>query len=90
MEYMRTLPDNSFDLAIVDPPYSKVVGNVERTGGTWAAKYGKSIKAWDIAPPRFIFHGIISRKPQSDYMGWQLFQASAYAMFPYLAQTLYL
>ena len=21
MEYMRTLPDNAFDLAVVDPPY---------------------------------------------------------------------
>lgn len=25
--------------------------NVERTGGTWAAKYDSKIKHWDIAPP---------------------------------------
>ena len=54
MDYMRTIPDKHFDLAIVDPPYgganSKVGGAkgseacsiaTSRTGGTWAAKYGK-------------------------------------------------
>lgn len=50
MEYMRSLPDNAFDLACVDPPYSKANGKVGRTGGTWAAKYGTAIKQWDIAP----------------------------------------
>lgn len=50
MEYLRQCPDNAFDLAIVDPPYSKAGGSVERTGGTWAAKYGTSIRNWDIAP----------------------------------------
>lgn len=50
MDYMRSLPDNAFDLAVVDPPYSKAGGSVERTGGTWAAKYGTSIRNWDIAP----------------------------------------
>lgn len=50
LDYMRTLPDNAFDLAVVDPPYSKAGGNVGRTGGTWAAKYGTSIRNWDIAP----------------------------------------
>lgn len=50
MDYMRSLPDNAFDLAVVDPPYSKAGGNVGRTGGTWAAKYGTSIRNWDIAP----------------------------------------
>ena len=58
MEYMRTLPDKAFDLAVVDPPYGGVILNkptpdkpeadsegvstsISRTGGTWAAKYGK-------------------------------------------------
>lgn len=50
MDYMRSLPDNAFDLAVVDPPYSKAGGSVERTGGTLAAKYGTSIRNWDIAP----------------------------------------
>lgn len=50
MDYMRSLPDNAFDLAVEDPPYSKAGGNVGRTGGTWASKYGTSIRNWDIAP----------------------------------------
>lgn len=28
---------------------------VERTGGTWAAKYGKKIAAWDVAPKEDYF-----------------------------------
>ena len=60
MDYMRTIPDGYFDLAVVDPPYgganSGVGGGgdasaagltgtkrVTRTGGTWAAKYGKKL-----------------------------------------------
>lgn len=65
MDYMRSLPDNAFDLAVVDPPYGKAQAEKEirnqrgrfaryngvgRTGGTWAAKYGTSIRDWDIAP----------------------------------------
>lgn len=65
MEYMRGIPDGYFDLAVVDPPYgggAKTPDNVsggkrlggqidaERTGGTWAKKYGKIICEWDIAP----------------------------------------
>lgn len=55
MAYMQSVPDKFFDLAVVDPPYGKgnsefsggVQGSAEcstdisRTGGTWAAKYGK-------------------------------------------------
>ena len=60
MEYMRTLPDNAFDLAVVDPPYGSGGGvnstrkhdsadtstatcRVSRTGGAWAAKFGKKL-----------------------------------------------
>lgn len=50
MDYLRSLPDNAFDLAIVDPPYSNENGKVWRTGGTWASKYGTAIKKWDTAP----------------------------------------
>lgn len=27
----------------------------ERTGGTWASKYGKNINHWDVAPPKEYF-----------------------------------
>lgn len=55
MELLRSYPDNAFDLAIVDPPYSTANGNVERTGGTWATKYTKKIIGWDVAPTEEYF-----------------------------------
>lgn len=76
MEYMKTLPDNAFELVVADPPYGdagsefkradksrfggrfdrcKTGGAVERTGGTWAAKFGKKIIAWDVAPQKEYF-----------------------------------
>ena len=80
LEYMKTLPDNAFDLAVVDPPYGdgcsqsvqvereretdgvqqvwgvvRPIQGASRTGGTWAAKYGKKIVAWDTAPDKEYF-----------------------------------
>ena len=107
MEYMRGLPDNAFDLAVVDPPYGdgnsqsvhaerereagqynrfggwwnrykevqpirsevrqvqesrggvsrqgQIPHGTTRTGGTWSAKYGKKIIAWDTAPDKEYF-----------------------------------
>ena len=39
MDVLRELPDNAFDLAIVDPPYSNAGGEVERIGGSWAKSF---------------------------------------------------
>lgn len=49
MQGMAQFPDGYFDLAVVDPPYGGA-GNTFKTGGAWAAKYGKKIIAWDNAP----------------------------------------
>lgn len=46
MDYMRTLPDKAFDLAIVDPPYGIGVNSSGRVG-----HYGGGGKKWDLAPP---------------------------------------
>lgn len=56
MEYMATLPDKAFDLAIVDPPYGSE--GIERTGGTWANQIdgGKRIKEWDYKPKASYFN----------------------------------
>ena len=53
MEYMATLPDKAFDLAIVDPPYG--LGDTLVAGGTWAVKYQAKGAAWDVAPGREYF-----------------------------------
>lgn len=49
MEVVKGASESLADLAVCDPPYAKAGGKVERTGGTWAAKYGTSIRDWDIA-----------------------------------------
>lgn len=47
MEYMRTIPDNAFDLAICDPPYGG--GNDgELNGGA-----GSGEDSTDTSQPRF-------------------------------------
>ena len=52
MEYMATLPDKAFDLAIVDPPYG--IGAALTTGGGgggWHRMIASGADKWDIAPP---------------------------------------
>ena len=59
MEYMKTLPDKAFDLAIVDPPYG-INAAADKRGGKQhgaAAAPSKSYgaKTWDAAipPPKY-------------------------------------
>lgn len=67
MDYMKSIPDKHFDLAIVDPPYGganssvgrvkdsdKCLIGINRTGGTWAAKYGKKSEAGMKPPAKII------------------------------------
>ena len=46
MEYMSTLPDKAFDLAIVDPPYGIDINSSGRLG-----HYGGKGKNWDAGIP---------------------------------------
>lgn len=61
MEYMATLPDKAFDLAIVDPPYG-----IGADKGTWGSSnlgrvtnYGR--KKWDFAAPEAIYFDELRR-----------------------------
>ena len=59
MEYMATLPDKAFDLAIVDPPYGlgidgqkrddRIAGSGKYHASKWTRKHF-DFKGWDIAP----------------------------------------
>ena len=53
MAYMAALPDNAFDLAIVDPPYG--IDKRLLSGGGYtrysAQRLAYSEKQWDVAPP---------------------------------------
>src|SRR5574344_2116113 len=48
MEYMKTLPDKAFELAIVDPPYG-----LERFkhGGSVVNRYGNETRQWNNTKP---------------------------------------
>ena len=48
MEYLKTLPDKAFELAIVDPPYG-----LERFkhGGSHVNRYGDETKQWNNTKP---------------------------------------
>lgn len=51
MEYMRTLPDEAFDLAVVDPPYG-----ISITDSGRLKKYNKNKERWDDkTPPKEYF-----------------------------------
>ena len=43
------------------PELSEHGKSVERTGGTWAEKYGKKIVAWDVAPGKEVFDEIFKK-----------------------------
>ena len=55
MEYMRTVPDKYFDLAIIDPPYGIGESSKKREFNTerWSVKKQKvhNVKKWDDCAP---------------------------------------
>ena len=53
MEAMAAMPDNAFELAIVDPPYG--IGKALVAGGTWSVKYQKKGAEWDVTPEKKYF-----------------------------------
>jgi site-specific DNA-methyltransferase (adenine-specific) len=57
MEYMRTLPDKAFDLAIVDPPYGIDIN----TSGRLVKEKGWEYKDWDKGIPTMEYFTELSR-----------------------------
>jgi site-specific DNA-methyltransferase (adenine-specific) len=55
MEYMRGLPDNAFELAIVDPPYGIGKDGQNKGSGKHGGRKAHEWKGWD------------SRRPSADY-----------------------
>lgn len=89
MEYMQTLPDKAFDLAVVDPPYGGGgygFANKERFGGhfdryradypDWrevGGKIRKKIIAWDNAPGKEYFDELFRVSKQQIIWGGNYF-----------------
>ena len=66
MEYLATLEDNAFQLAIVDPPYGAV--EVMKSGGENAKDIRNQMKKWDVRPPRDYFDEV--RRVSSNQIIW--------------------
>jgi hypothetical protein len=93
MEYMRTLPDKAFDLAVVDPPYGDGNGgSAKRFGGMFGAVYGENTRAHvadaherDGAPQYNRFGGIFDKYKSSQNgrdMGGKVRKKSWRGMLP--------
>ncbi len=52
MEFMRDLPDNAFDLAIVDPPYGIGYDGAKQTSGNHGGRKAHEFKGWDSEIPK--------------------------------------
>ena len=82
MEYMRTLPDNAFDLAVVDPPYGigcmsmtyTKAGAIRERGNSCAKRrdYRKQSE-WDVRPGREYFDELLRVSNKCIIWGGQYF-----------------
>ena len=92
-DVMREIKDKEIDLVLTDPPFGcgcnagvggrfeKYENKVERTGGTWAGKYGKNIKNWDIAPEFKVFEEIFRISKEQIIWGGNYFELPATRCF---------
>ena len=86
MEYMRTLPDKAFDLAVVDPPYGIGMDGGVIGGSVLAKNTAYTKKQWDTRPPSpeyFLELDRVSRN-QIIWGGQSLYQPFAAERFPVL------
>lgn len=82
MDYMATLPDNAFDLAIVDPPYG--IGNfVPQNKSTNGKKISPKVEWNDNIPPELYFKEL--KRISKDQIIWG---ANYYNCFPYIGGAL--
>lgn len=73
MEYMRTLPDKAFDLAIVDPPYGISIHDSGRL-----KKYNATETRWDDATPGDVYFSELKRCSKNQIIwGGELLRSSA-------------
>ena len=87
MEYMRSLPDKAFNLAVVDPPYGLSINcNMGRKAN--AKRPPRDKKAWDstIPPPEYFSE--LKRVSQNQIIwGGQLLPAAAYPLMDNLGKA---
>lgn len=76
MEYMSTVPDKYFDLAIVDPPYGNNLsgGRSAKNGWNQNIDWDKCNKGWNLETPKPEYFEELQRVStsvkKSNYLGW--------------------
>ena len=86
MEYMRSLPDKAFDLAVVDPPYGLSINcNMGRHAN--AKRPPRAKKTWDstIPPPEYFSE--LKRVSQNQIIWGQLLSAAGYPFLDSLGKA---
>jgi len=76
LEAMRAMPDKAFDLAIVDPPYSQVWGNLAdiTSGRTDKLKdFFDEARKWDTKPTQEYFDELKRVTERQIIFGWNYF-----------------
>ena len=73
IEFMKTKPDNFYDLAIVDPPYN-VINDSKATGfKNDTFKNIRNAKNWDIKPPKKYWEELFRVSRNQIIWGFQYF-----------------
>jgi site-specific DNA-methyltransferase (adenine-specific) len=67
MEYMATLPDNAFDLAIVDPPYG-ITNKTKRGAQRSPHLYKIRSEEWDVQPSMEYFEEL--KRVSANWIVW--------------------
>lgn len=70
--------------------FSKYFDNevkADRTGGSWAKKYGNNICEWDIAPNEDYFKELFRVSKNQIIWGGKLLSTTAYKVFCYLEKV---
>lgn len=75
MEYMRTLPDKAFRLAIADPPYGLSPSSTQGAGKLRGRQLNQgNIRQWDVAPPKEFFDELFRVSENQVIWGGNYFQ----------------
>lgn len=72
LDYMRTIADNAFDLAVVDPDFG--LNEKISNGGTWAAKYKGFDGSLGGVPTKEYFDELFRISRNQVVWGGQLFR----------------
>lgn len=76
LEFMRTIPDNYFDLVLTDPPYG--IGDKFKGGATGKMNFNEIVeKGWDIAPSEEVFQQIFRISKNQIIWGGNYFELPA-------------